>query len=139
MTDTKAWRAFSLFIRLRDTDNDGYGKCFTCPRTIKYTEGDCGHGIPRQHKATKLSEKNNHLQCKHCNGFEGGRREVYKAEMDKKYGSGTWDLMEMASKQICKRTQFETDVIEKYYLQKALELWSKKNLSNKPSWLRLKK
>lgn len=121
MNDKKLWKVFSEFIRRRDSDSEGLGKCFTCPRYIHFKNGDCGHGIGRQHKATKYSEKNNHLQCKHCNGFEGGKREVYKEEMNKRYGEHTWELMEIASKKSFKWTQFEIDQLEIYYKQKLKE------------------
>ena len=115
MNDKKLWKVFSEYIRRRDADDQGIGKCFTCPRIIHWKKGDCGHGIGRQHKATKFSEKNNNLQCKHCNGFEGGRREVYKEEMNKKYGEHTWDLLEASAKQRFKGSQFEIDQLEIYY------------------------
>lgn len=96
--EDKLWNIFSVFIRLRDSDTQGNGKCFTCGKLIHWTKGDCGHGIGRQHKSVKFNEWNNHLQCKRCNGFEGGRREVYKENMNKKYGSQTWEKMEIAAK-----------------------------------------
>ena len=91
MKDGKLWVQFSLFIRLRDSDEHGICKCFTCGLVRDYKQMDAGHGISRQHQATKYNEQNNNAQCKKCNGFEGGKREVYKVEMDKKYGHGTWD------------------------------------------------
>jgi hypothetical protein len=117
MNDKKLWKVFSEYIRRRDSDKDGYGKCFTCTRIIHWKKGDCGHGIGRQHKGTKFNEKNNHLQCKLCNGFEGGKREVYRDEMNKRYGSNTWDLMEAAAKKPSRWTQFEIDQLEVYYKQ----------------------
>src|SRR5687767_4246038 len=67
------WKVFSEYIRLRDSDDKGFCKCFTCPNIRFWNKGDCGHGIPRQYKSTKFNERNNHFQCKHCNGFEGGK------------------------------------------------------------------
>ena len=79
---------------------------------------DCGHGIGRQHWGTKYNEKNNHAQCKPCNGFEGGKREVYKVEVDKRYGAGTWDKMELLSRVVTKRpSQFEIDTLRNHYLE----------------------
>lgn len=126
MTDAKLWKAFSLYIRLRDSDSNGFGKCFTCPRVIHYTKGDCGHGIGRQHKAVKFNEKNNHLQCKPCNGFEGGRREVYKEEVNKKYGVNTWDLLELAARQPFKFGKFEIEQLTKYYQEQIKVLLKRK-------------
>ena len=115
MKEVKLWKAFSEFIRRRDSDENGYGKCFTCHRTINWKDGDCGHGIGRQHKSTKYDEQNNHLQCKKCNGFEGGEQAIYKEEVDKRYGKGTWDKLVLKSRQVCKRGKFEIDTMAKYY------------------------
>lgn len=126
--EDKLWDIFSVFIRLRDTDQDGNGKCFTCGRPLHWSQGDCGHGIPRQHKATKFNEQNNHLQCKKCNGFEGGRMDLYKEAMNKKYGPQTWEKMEVAS-----RMTFSLSVpllknnIE-YYTAKVKELKEQKGM-----------
>ncbi len=128
MSDAKLWKIFSEFIRLRDTDQEGFGKCFTCNRIIHWKKGDCGHGLGRQHKATKFNECNNHLQCKTCNGFEGGKREVYKEEMDKRYGSDTWNKLEIASRQICKRGKFEIEMMTEYYKKEVQKLKLEKNL-----------
>lgn len=113
--ENKLWKWFSLWIRLRDTDENGYGKCITCGRVIHYKKGDCGHGIPRQHKATKYNEMNNSLQCKPCNGFEGGKREVFKQRVDERWGPGTWDKLELMSRSVCKRGAFEYEVMATYY------------------------
>lgn len=126
--DKRLWDVFSLFIRLRDTDDRGYGKCFTCPAIKHYTEADCGHGIGRQHKGTKYNEQNNHLQCKKCNGFEGGKREVYKEEMDKRYGSGTWDKMELAARATFKIGVTELDLMRKYYQEQVRILKEQKGM-----------
>lgn len=122
------WPIFSQYIRLRDTDLQGAGRCFTCGKLLHWQSGDSGHGIPRQHKATKYNEKNNHLQCKKCNGFEGGRREAYKAEMDRRYGPGTWDLMELASRQVCKHSQFEYDLMIADYSERVAKLKIEKGI-----------
>ena len=116
------WPVFSKFIRVRYTDSRGFGKCFTCPRIIHWTKGDCGHGIPRQYKGTKYNEQNNHLQCKSCNAFHGGVREGYKEEMDKRYGTGTWDKMLVASRGIFKLGKTEVDFLTADYQKRVDEL-----------------
>lgn len=115
MNDKKLWKQFSIFIRKRDSNEEGIAKCFTCGLIRHWKQLDCGHGISRQHWGTRYNEKNNHAQCKRCNGFEGGKREVYKVEMDKRYGQGTWDLIEAMSKRPSKWSQFEVDQLEKHY------------------------
>lgn len=126
MNDSKLWKVFSEYIRLRDTDENGFGKCITCGRVIHWKKGDCGHGIPRQHKATKYNECNNALQCKPCNGFEGGKREIFKQRIDERYGPGTWDKLELASRAVCKRGKVEIEIMTEYYKEKLKTLKQKK-------------
>lgn len=127
--DKKLWKVFSEYIRLRDADENGIAKCFTCGLPRHWTKGDCGHGIGRQHKATKFNEKNNQFQCKKCNGFEGGKREVYKVNMDKKYGAGTWDLMEVMARQPYRWGKFEIDTLTEHYKKLVAELKTTKNIA----------
>lgn len=117
---------FSRFIRLRDTNADGVGKCFTCSLYRYWLNADCGHGAGRQHHGTKYNELNNHLQCKKCNGFEGGMREAYKAEMDRLYGVGTWDLMQAASRKVTKLGKVECDILIAHYEQEIEKLLATK-------------
>jgi hypothetical protein len=128
MNDKKLWKVFSEYIRLRDSDENGYCSCFTCGRWAYWKHGDCGHGLSRQHMATKYNEKNNHFQCKPCNGFHGGKREVYKEKMNERYGPQTWELMELLSKKDSTWTQFEVDQLEKYYAKKVKILKASKTI-----------
>lgn len=129
MTDKQLWPVFSQFIRIRDSDQEGYCKCFTCGWVKYWKDGDCGHGIGRQHMATKYDEKNNHFQCKHCNGFEGGKREKYKEQVNKLYGPQTWDLLELKARQPCKWGKFEFGQMKTYYEQQIKELLKTKNFT----------
>lgn len=128
MNDAKLWPIFSIYIRLRDSNENGYCTCITCPAIRYYKNMDCGHGIPRQHMATKYAEKNNHAQCKKCNGFEGGKREKYKEAIDKKYGPGTWDFLELTSRMRVKYGPFEIKTMIFYYKAEIEKLRAAKNL-----------
>lgn len=126
--DKKLWPVFSEFIRLRDADENGMCSCFTCGLMRHWKQMDCGHGLGRQHKSTKYHEKNNHAQCKRCNGFEGGMRERYKENVDKKYGKGTWDLLEMMSRKPSKWGVFEIEQLIIYYRKEVQKLRSAKEV-----------
>lgn len=124
--DDGLWETFSKYIRLRDADENGICTCFTCGRkTVWNKNTDCGHGIPRQHKATKYNEQNNHAQCKPCNGFQGGMREVYKERMDERYGEGTWDKMLIASRQTVK---LDYALMEEHYKNLVKQIREQYNL-----------
>lgn len=127
MSEKVLWKVFSEFIRLRDSDENGICSCITCGRMRPYKEMDCGHGIGRQHWGTRYNEKNNHAQCKHCNGFEGGKREVYKQRVDERYGAGTWDLLEVISRTSNKRPgSFEIKVLTDFYKSEVKKLKKEK-------------
>lgn len=123
------WPWFSKYIRVRDAKPfTGLCTCITCGRIKRWDEGDCGHGIPRQHKATKYHEQNNHFQCKKCNGFEGGVREEYERYVDKRYGAGTWNKLLVLSRGLCKRAKFEYDVMAIHYKSEFERIKKEKNI-----------
>jgi len=127
-TDTKLWSIFSLYIRLRDSDEKGYGKCITCGKPCFYKEADCGHGVGRQYKATKFDERNNHLQCRRCNYYGAGEQAIYKEEVEKRYGKGTWDELVLKSRQVCKRGKVEIEVMTEYYRKEVKRLKELKHI-----------
>lgn len=128
MKEDKLWKWFSIYIRLRDTNENGMCSCFTCGRIAHWREMDCGHGIPRQHKATKYSLLNNHAQCKRCNGFEGGRQADYAKKVDKIYGEGTWDRLVVLSKTTVKYSRFDIEFMTEFYKQLAQDLAKEKRI-----------
>lgn len=127
-SDAKLWKVFSEYIRLRDSDEKGYGNCITCGKLCYYKDADCGHGVGRQYKATKFEERNNHLQCRRCNYYGAGEQAIYKEEVNKKYGPKTWDELTIKKNQVCKRGKLEIDVMTEYYKKEVLKLKKEKGL-----------
>ena len=113
---------FHRFIRLRDTNEQGYGTCCTCNKQIHFSEGDAGHFVPRQHKATRWSEDNVHLQCKYCNQWEGGAQYAYS----KFLGEDKSDELVRLSRTIYKLSDAEYEDIYYHYKEKVEELEKKK-------------
>jgi len=90
-----AWDAMSLFVRLRDSNAQGIGKCITCA-TECYFHNDCaqaGHFRGRKHLATFLHEQNVHLQCARCNGWGNGMSYEYGNALNSMYGAGTAEML----------------------------------------------
>jgi hypothetical protein len=77
---------FSLFIRQRKADANGFVKCYTCPTTKHWKEMQNGHYIPRQHMATRYLIINNNPQCKNCNENLRGNLEVYREKLIAEHG-----------------------------------------------------
>lgn len=90
-------RIFSKWIRLRDSDDNGYGACCTCGKWAHYTDGmHAGHFNPRGNKLTRFDERNVNLQCCGCNTYRGGKQAEYTLFIEKKYGREVLDeLMEL--------------------------------------------
>ena len=107
---------FSLYIRLRDAmPISGLVKCFTCSITKHYKEGmQCGHFMSRKHMATRYHELNQ-SQCIKCNMFEQGMQYVYGVNLDKKYGEGTAEKMQLLSRSIYKMSRVDYEDKIKYY------------------------
>ncbi|RKY08530.1 MAG: recombinase, partial [Planctomycetota bacterium] len=58
------WDLFSQYIRLRDTQDDGYCYCCCCGLPRHWKRMDAGHFISRGHLYLRYNEKNVHAQCK---------------------------------------------------------------------------
>lgn len=119
---------FSIFIRYRDSNESGVGKCCTCGKWIEIKYGHCGHYISRRHKATRWDEQNCALQCVACNIFNQGRQYEFGLFIDKKYGEGTATKLLIKSKSTDKRGSFEIDIMEKHYKAEVARLKKEKGL-----------
>jgi hypothetical protein len=103
---------FSTYIRTRDTNNYlEIGTCCTCGRTLKRSEGQCGHCIPRAHMGTRWDEYNAHLQCESCNCFEGGRRSEHAQFIDRLHGLGTYEKLMQKASQVTKIDRYDRKAI----------------------------
>lgn len=101
-------RTFQLWVRLRDSDSNGYGKCSTCWVIEHYTKMDAWHFLSRKYKNTLLNEQNVNLQCKKCNSPWGWSGEQYKMSLfiDNKYWLGTSNKL-LLEAQIVKKFEYE--------------------------------
>lgn len=127
--EAKLWKQFSIYIRVRDADRFGMCRCITSGKMIHWTNTDCGHGIGRQHRATKYHEQNNHAQGRKHNRFEEGRKDLYSKEVDRRYGAGTWEKLEMLSRTTYKKlSPDEINVLTEHYRSEANRIKKEKGL-----------
>lgn len=102
----KADKAFSRYVRLRDSDfieGEWLCQCITCDRrvTVLDREGrwglgiDAGHFISRGKKIIRWSELNVNGQCRHCNIWRDKESmlDAYKKALNLKYGDKTWQQL----------------------------------------------
>lgn len=122
------WDTFSKYIRLRDSDDEGYCTCITCPNRFFWKYGDAGHFVSRKEMATWLHEKNNHFQCKECNGKYEGRKYEYGKQIEKLYGVGTADYLIELSKTERKYSIPEMGELRRKYMKEVNQLKKEKKL-----------
>ena len=121
-------RIFSLYIRLRDANPQGYTRCISCGKIVPWKEADCGHFINRSHMATRYNEKNCNAQCRSCNRFDEGNNIGYIRGLIKKYGQGVIDELEILKHQESHWTEFEYKSLIEHYKQKVKELHENKGI-----------
>ena len=119
---------FSKFIRARDADENGIIRCISCGQPVHWTKADAGHFIKRQHKSLRFDEKNVNSQCKKCNWLLQGNDINYAIGLEKKYGPGIIEELELAKRNTLHLGQFELNLIAEHYKQKFNELKKEKGL-----------
>lgn len=73
-------RAFSLYVRTRDSARQSSGsgvRCVTCGRWFEVIRMQAGHFIPRTCTRLRWDERNVRAQCWVCNEVEGGATEAF--------------------------------------------------------------
>lgn len=118
---------FSLFIRLRDSDKDGFGRCVTCSTIKHYTRMDCGHFITRGEYSIRWDPFNTAIQCKQCNGFKGGEQVRFKEAINKRWGPNTAENLEIKRHFSKKLDRFELQFLISEYTEKANALMQEKS------------
>ena len=121
---------FSLFIRARDSNEEGYIFCCTCGRPKKWRAldgADCGH-YSKRNRAHRFNEKNTNSQCKKCNNYGKGESDKHAIYIDKKYGEGTAKELRESENIIIKRPDWWYIEKIEHYKNKFKQLQIKKGL-----------
>lgn len=124
---TKLDKVFSLYIRLRDTDDNGYFKCPTCGRIMPFEQADCSHYWSRTHNSTRFDEDNCVAECRFDNRFNSSHLDGLGRYLKKKLGQQRFDLLNWKHTQARKYSDFEYAELIKHYSKLVLELKKKKN------------
>jgi len=115
-------KVFSIYIRNRDADENGICKCITCGAYHHWRKVDNGHFIKRQHLALRWNEINCNAQCRKCNWLGQGEDVKYREALIKKHGPDIIDQLLIAKNKPFKISQFEIDVMEKFYKSEVKKL-----------------
>jgi len=72
----------SKYVRLKDSNNIGWVKCYTCDEKQSWKSMDCGHFISRKHMGLRWDLRNLRPQCKFCNQVLSGNIDDFKKELE---------------------------------------------------------
>ena len=94
----------SIVVRLKNTDENGYGNCYTCDDRIVYkaglfNTGQCGHFIKRGNTLYRYVVKASRFQCVNCNEYLSGNDEIYEQRLINEIGVVKVAEMKFKSKQ----------------------------------------
>ena len=118
----KATTVFNAYIRKRDTDDNGYGRCISSgvPLKVPSQNAQAGHFYSGGHyPELKFNEDNVHLQGKSDNYFKSGNLIEYRKQLIKKIGLKRVEKLDFIADK-SKKQSFKWDrfflieVIEKY-------------------------
>jgi hypothetical protein len=133
----RACRFIQLYARLMETDENGYGYCCSCGKSLSWGETQGGHFHPKGHSynAAAFEEENVHVQCASCNLYHKGNPSGYAKYMDKEYGeinftTGKFENLVVDHINSLIHTYLETEevkAIAKIYRQKCVDLAKDKN------------
>ncbi len=119
---------FSQYIRLRDSNQDGYCYCITCNKIDYWKDMQNGHFIPRQHMSTRFDERNCNVQCNTCNVGLRGNLEVYATMLKKKYGDSIVDDLTLKKNEAAHYSIPEIEEMIKEYSSKVKNLKKEKSV-----------
>ena len=118
----KAWKVFSIYIRLSAADYEEYVRCITCGIKKHYKKMQSGHFIPGRNNAVLFNEQGVHPQCYHCNIGLNGNWPAYYQWMKGMYGIEIIDQLIYESRQTVKYTLEDYQKIEKEYKEKVKQI-----------------
>lgn len=121
-------REFSIYIRKRDADANGYCRCISCGAIHHWKDMDCGHYVNRSHMGTRYSERNCNAQCRTCNRFDEGNNIGYTRGLIKKYGVKVLSELEVKKRSYSHMTPFDYEILIKHYKEEVKKLDKEKNL-----------
>ena len=107
------WKYFSIYIRKRDADKDGFVNCVSCGKRMHWKESSAGHYYPKTTLSMYFEEKNVHNQCNGCNLFRRGNLQPYALYLIKRYGEEILKELEWKRRQLI---QIHDNEYEKFIL-----------------------
>lgn len=118
----------SIYIRLKNTDDTGWGTCYTCGIPIHYKMGQCGH-YPYASRENMLLRWDKHIhkfQCRDCNEINDGCPDAFRDGLINEMGAGSVSKVEFVARKPFKWTRSEKEAILRDFKQLNKQLRSEK-------------
>ena len=120
---------FSIYIRLRNADDNGNNQCCTCGKIDSWRKLQCGHFVSRKYLATRFHEANCFPQCLSCNIFRYGEQWKFGQFLDRNLGDGIAEELTILGHSTLKisRAEYEEkityykDAVDKLKKEKGIE------------------
>jgi len=116
---------FNKFIRLRDTDSHGYGRCISSGQSLRFgtSNAQAGHYYSAgQYKALEFNEDNVHLQGKSDNYFNSSHAVAYRKNLIRKIGEKRVEQLDF----IADASKFKTHKNDRFAMIEIIEKYKKK-------------
>ncbi len=111
----KVWKQFSIFIRTRGADSQGFNVCVTCGIRKFWRELQAGHFIAGRSNAILFSERSVFPQCYSCNVGKHGHTVLYYKWMLAQFGQEVIDELILESNQTVKWPKGHLDELFQRY------------------------
>ncbi len=113
------WHSCATYVKLRDSDKNGWCRCCTCNKAIRYDDSNtqAGHFVPGHNNTTYFDDAHIHAQCYMCNNYGNGEQAKYSLFLKKKYGYDDATLEEILNRKFAKKkvTMEELKDIKKHF------------------------
>lgn len=111
----KAWDEFSLYIRRKDADHNGFNFCFTCERQYHFKDLQAGHFVDGRGGSVLFNESLVRPQCMSCNVFKHGNKDAFAPKMIAEFGlKAVEELWRLKGKTVQLKTSDYEEIYNKY-------------------------
>ncbi len=107
-------KAFSIYIRQRGADENGFNSCVSCGVRKHWSELQAGHYYSRVFLGTRYHETNTFPQCPVCNVLRRGNMASYARFMYATYPQSMLDELDALHKKVVKfdRSDLEALIVK---------------------------
>ena len=141
IAEDSTWKEMSIAVRLRDTNNNGFGLCIATGKRIWYYKDqdgrivsncDAGHFISRRIKNIMFDLDNVHAQSRQSNRFHGEEKDLYRENLIIKIDTNRFKQLEKKSK-LYAITKHRPNILELKELKKEF-IGMQKELLKSKNW-----